>query len=82
MVDIRVNSLGIPTMPSLVHMPDLKRIGEAAGRSLFPCLPQVDADAMVWLRSPHDPLRDAIHLRPHSDAPGLRVGEHHQHSAC
>jgi hypothetical protein len=23
-VDIRVNSLGIPTMPSLVHMPDLK----------------------------------------------------------
>jgi hypothetical protein len=28
---------------------------------------------MVWLRSPHDPLRDAIHLRPHSDAPGLRV---------
>lgn len=55
MVDIRVNSLGIPPMPSLVHVPDLKRIGEAAGRSLFPCFPQVDADAMVWLHSPHDP---------------------------
>ncbi len=55
MADIRVNSLAIPSMPSLVHMPDLTRIGEAAGRSLCPCLPQVDADAMVWLRSPHDP---------------------------
>ncbi len=55
MVDIGVNSLAIPPMPSLVHMPDLTRIGEAAGRSLCPCLPQVDADAMVWLRSPHDP---------------------------
>ena len=55
MVVIGVNSLGIPPMPSLVHMPDLKRTGEAAGRSLYPCLPQVDADAMVWLRSPHDP---------------------------
>ncbi|CAH1660964.1 hypothetical protein CHELA1G11_60033 [Hyphomicrobiales bacterium] len=55
MVDIRVNSLGIPTMPSLVHMPDLKRTGEAAGRSLFPCIPQVDADAMAWLHSLHGP---------------------------
>ncbi|BBD41081.1 hypothetical protein Amn_pb00720 (plasmid) [Aminobacter sp. Y103A] len=26
---------------------------EAAGRNLFPCFPQVDADAMVWLHSPH-----------------------------
>ena len=34
----------------------LKRIGEAAGRSLCPCLPQVDADVMVWLCSPHDSL--------------------------
>ncbi len=82
MVVIRVNSLGIPRMPSLVHMPDLKRIGEVAGRSLCPCLPQVDADAMVWLRSPHDSLRDDLHIRPHSDAPGLRVWEHRQHSAC
>lgn len=47
--------LGHSIMPSLVHMLDLKRIGEAAGRSLFPCFPQVDADAMVWLRSLHDP---------------------------
>lgn len=30
-----------------------QRIGEAAGRSLFPCVSQVDADAMVWLHSPH-----------------------------
>src|SRR5690606_29828004 len=52
MVDIRVNSFGIPPMSSLVHVPDLKRIGEAAGRSLFPSFPQVDADAIVWLRSP------------------------------
>ena len=36
---IGVNSLTIPIMPSLVHMPDLKRAGEAAGRSLCPCFP-------------------------------------------
>ena len=47
MMVIGVNSLGIPIMPSLVHMPDLKRTGEVAGRSLCPCFPQVDADAMV-----------------------------------
>jgi len=51
------NSLAIPLMPSLVHMPDLMRIGEAAGRSLFPCLPQVDANASVWLRSPLGPCK-------------------------
>ena len=82
MLVIRVNSLGIPTMPSLVHMPDLKRIGEAAGRSLCPCLPQVDADAMVWLRSPSWPLLNALHVRSHSDTPSLPVQGHHQHSAC
>ena len=32
----------------------LSRAGEVAGRSPCPCVPQVDADAMVWLRSPHD----------------------------
>ena len=45
MTDIRVNSLTIPLTPSLVHMLDYKRIGEVAGRSLFPCLQQVDAVA-------------------------------------
>ena len=69
MMVIMVNSLRIPHMPSLVHMPDLKRTGEAAGRSLYPCLPQVDADAMVWLRSLHGSPRDDLHIRPHSDAP-------------
>src|SRR5215467_15017039 len=44
------------------------RIGEVAGRSLFPCFPQVDADAMVWLRSPHDPSRASLHLGSRSDA--------------
>ena len=82
MVVIGANSLGIPAMPSLVHMPDLKRIGEAAGRSLYPCLPQVDADAMVWLRSPHGPLCNAVHIRSHSDVTSLRVQGRHQHSAC
>src|SRR4051812_27349098 len=43
MTDIRVNSLAIPLMPSLVHMLDYQRISEVAGRSLFPCLLQVDA---------------------------------------
>jgi hypothetical protein len=56
MMVIRVNSLVIPRMPSLVHMPDLKRTGEAAGRSLCPCVSQVDADAMAWLRSLHRSL--------------------------
>ena len=59
MMDIRVNSVVIPIMPSLVHMLDVNHIGEVAGRSLFPCVPQVDADAMVWLRSFHDLLRAA-----------------------
>ena len=45
-----------------------QRIGEVAGRSLFPCFPQVDADAMVWLHSPHDPPRASLHLRSRSDA--------------
>jgi len=45
MTDIRVNSLAIPLMPSLVHMLDYQRISEVAGRSLFPCLLQVDAVA-------------------------------------
>ena len=75
MVDIRVVSLGIPSMPSLVHVPDFQRIGEAAGRSLFPCFPQVDTNAMVWLCSPHDPLQGAIPIRPHSNVPDLRVGD-------
>ena len=47
MMDIRVNSIVIPLMPSLVHMSDYQRIGEVAGRSLFPCLLQVDAVASV-----------------------------------
>jgi hypothetical protein len=55
MMVIRVSSVSIPVMPSLVPILDLKRIGEAAGRSLYPCVPQVDADVMVWLRSPHAP---------------------------
>lgn len=66
MLVIGVNSLNIPIMASLVHMPDLKRIGEAAGRSLYPCFPQVDADAMVWLRSPHGPSETTyiyVHIR-------------------
>ena len=50
---------GHSTMPSLVHMLDLNRIGEAAGRSLCPCLLQVDADAMAWLHSLHRSLQDS-----------------------
>ena len=57
MGDIRVNSLAIPLMPSLVHMLDYQRIGEVAGRSLFPCLLQVDAVASVWLCSPLGPRK-------------------------
>lgn len=45
-----------------------QRIGEAAGRSLFPCVPQVDADVMVWLHSPHDPPRASLHLCSRADA--------------
>lgn len=61
-------------MPSLVHMLDTPRTGEIAGRSPCPCVPQVDADVMVWLRSPHNSLRDAIHIRPHSDTPAYVLG--------
>jgi len=74
MMDIRVNSLvtqyvGHSIMPSLVHMLDVMRIGEVAGRSLFPCVPQVDADVMVWLCSPHDPCEAPylyVHIRKSS----------------
>lgn len=69
-------------MLSLVHMLDVMRIGEAAGRSLLPCVPQVDANAMVWLRSPHDPSRASYlcaRIRMRAD---LRLRQHHQHSAC
>ena len=65
MMDIRVHSVFIPFMPSLVHIPGLIHIGEAAGRSLYPCFLQVDADVMVWLRSPHDPLLGALRVRSH-----------------
>ena len=57
MGDIGVNSLAIPLMPSLVHMLDYQRIGEIAGRSLFPCLLQVDAVASIWLCSPLGPRK-------------------------
>ena len=33
--------------PSLVHMPDFKRPGEVAYRSLYPCFLQVAADTTV-----------------------------------
>ena len=55
MVVIGACFLNIPAMPSLVHMLALKRIGEAAGRNLCPCLPQVAINAVLWLRSHHDP---------------------------
>jgi hypothetical protein len=80
--DIRVNSLGIPSVPSLVHMPDLNRAGEVAGRNLYPCVPQVDADTMVWLCSPHGSPLTAIHIRSRSAAAGIRVRKQRQHSAC
>ena len=48
-------SVIIPVMPSLVHILGLKHIGEAAGRSLCPCVLQVDANVMIWLRSLHGP---------------------------
>ena len=34
-------------MPSLVHMIDFQRIGEVAGRSLYPCFPQVDVEVQL-----------------------------------
>jgi hypothetical protein len=70
MSDIRVNSLGIPDMPSLVHMSDSMRIGEVADRSLFPCFPQVEANAEVWLHSPLGSSRVAIHIRSRSGVSG------------
>jgi hypothetical protein len=81
MTGIWVNSFSIPVMPSLVHILDLKRIGEAAGRSLYPCMPQVDADTMVWLRSPHVPC-DAPYLYAHIRMCPRTSSAHHQHSAC
>ena len=70
MVDIGVHSLAIPAMPSLVHMLDLKRIGEVAGRNLCPCLLQVAINAVVWLRSHHSPYRKPyIYSRMQTNSP-------------
>lgn len=44
-------------MPSLVHMLDFHVLGRLPVAVLCPCVPQVDADAMVWLRSLHDSMR-------------------------
>jgi len=82
MTDIRVNSLAIPLMPSLVHMLDYQRISEVAGRSLFPCLLQVDAVASVWLCSPLGPRKNALHLRSRSGVSGYISFDTIQHSAC
>ena len=63
MMDIRVNSLatqnivGIPScLPSFICWTScvLVRLPVAV---FFPCFPQVDADALVWLHSPHGPSR-------------------------
>ena len=64
MMDIRVHSVIIPFMLSLVHILGLKHIGEVAGRSLYPCVLQVDAYVIVWLRSPNDPS-EAPYLYAH-----------------
>src|SRR5258707_10486902 len=69
MTDIRVNSFAIPLMPSLVHMLDYQRIGEVAGRSLFPCLLQVDAVASGLAVFSLRPTQDALHLRSRSVSP-------------
>ena len=51
-------------MPSLVHMLDVYALGEVAGRSPCPCVLQVDADAVVWLRSLHgSPLASYLYAR-------------------
>jgi len=77
MMDIRVNSVIIPVMPSLVHILGLKHIGEVAGRSLCPCVLQVDANVMVWLRSPHDPCETPYLCVHFSDVFGLHFFGHH-----
>ena len=55
-------------MPSLVHMLDVDVLVRLPVAVFFPCVPQVDADAMVWLHSPHDPPRASLRLRSRSDA--------------
>src|SRR5664279_1015267 len=82
MTDIGVNSLAIPLMPSLVHMLDYQRIGEVAGRSLFPCLLQVDAVASGLAVFSTRPTQDALHLRSRSVVSGYISIDTIQHSAC
>ena len=55
-MDIWANSLGIHHA-CLRSYAGLSRGGEISGRSSCPCVPQVDADAMVWLRSLHGPMQ-------------------------
>jgi hypothetical protein len=82
MTDIGVNSVAIPLMPSLVHMLDYQRIGEVAGRSLFPCLLQVDAVASGLAVFSPRPTQDALHLRSRSGVSGYISIDTIQHSAC
>ncbi|MCP3476585.1 hypothetical protein NLM33_41055 [Bradyrhizobium sp. CCGUVB1N3] len=80
--DIGGNSLAIPLMPSLVHMLDYQRIGEIAGRSLFPCLLQVDAVASGLAVFSPRPTQDALPVRSRSGASGYISFDTIQHSAC
>ena len=77
MTDIRVNSLAIPLMPSLVHMLDYQRISEVAGRSLFPCLLQVDAVASgLAVFSPWPP-REAPYIYARVRVSPVHILRHH-----
>lgn len=81
MMDIRVHSVIIPVMLSLVHILGLKHIGEVAGRSLYPCVLQVDAYVIVWLHSPYDPC-EAPFLYAHIFGCLQHTFlQHHMHSA-
>lgn len=51
------------------------RAGEAAGRSPCPCVPQVDADAMAWLRSLHDAPQTTYVSARVRISPGYLSGE-------
>jgi len=81
MVDIRVNSLGIPScLPSFICW-TFTRWGGCRSQSLSlrpasRCRCHGLAAFSPWLHA------GELHVRPHSGAADIRLRRHHQHSAC
>jgi len=82
MMDIRVNSLAIPLMPSLVHMSDLSAYRWGCRSQSFPLLAASRCRCLGLAVFSPRPTQDALHLRSRSGVSGYISFDTIQHSAC